>query len=302
MLKIGIIGLGDIAAKAYLPVYGERDDVEFHLFTRNKERLSSISAQYRFQHIHESIESLIESGIKGAFVHSSTESHVEIVHKLLSNQIHVYVDKPISYNYESAKQLVELAEKNKLLLMVGFNRRYAPAYQKLKELQKPNMIIMQKNRNALPNDIRTFVFDDYIHVLDTIKYLFPVPIEDIVVSGRKEGNNLYHAVVQFIAKGCTAIGIMNRDSGTAEEKLEVMCPDEKRVATNVADVTIYQDRNELKLVGNDWEPTLHKRGFYQLVDEFIQSIKEGAATKVSARDALETHEICELVVSKLEEM
>jgi len=300
MLKIGIIGLGDIAAKAYLPVYGERNDVEFHLFTRNKQRLSEISAQYRFHHVHDSLDSLIESGIKGAFVHSSTESHFDIVQELLSNHIHVYVDKPISYDYQSAKQLVELAEEEQLILMVGFNRRYAPSYQKLKELQKPNMIIMQKNRKALPNDIRTFVYDDYIHVLDTIKYLFPVPIEDIVVSGRKEGNKLYHAVVQFIAKECTAIGIMNRDSGTAEEKLEVMCPDEKRTATNVADITIYQDRNEVKLVGNDWEPTLHKRGFYQLVDEFIQCLKNTSTPKISAKDALETHEICELVVTKLE--
>ncbi|MBB2478973.1 Gfo/Idh/MocA family oxidoreductase [Bacillus sp. APMAM] len=302
MLKIGIIGLGDIAAKAYLPVYGQRDDVEFHLFTRNKQRLSSISKQYRFENVHESIDSLIDSGIEGAFVHSSTESHFDIVHKLLSNHIHVYVDKPISYDYDSAKQLVELAEKNQLLFMVGFNRRYAPSYQKLKELQNPNMILMQKNRKGLPNDIRTFVYDDFIHVLDTIKYLLPTPIENIIVNGRKEGKNLYHAVVQFIAKECTAIGIMNRDSGTSEEKLEVMSPNEKRVATNVADVTIYQDRNELKLVGSDWEPTLHKRGFYQIVDDFIQALKGDSSPKISTKDALATHKICELVVSKLEKL
>jgi len=56
------------------------------------------------------------------------------------------------------------------------------------------------------------------------------------------------------------------------------------------------------MVGNDWEPTLRKRGFYQLVDEFIQSIKNNSAPKVSARDALNTHEICEIVVSKLEKL
>ncbi|MBS4173092.1 Gfo/Idh/MocA family oxidoreductase [Bacillus sp. FJAT-49736] len=302
MQKLGIIGLGDIAAKAYLPIYGAKEDVEFHLYTRNKERLASISRQYRFDNIHHSLESLIESGIKGAFVHSSTESHFEIVHTLLVNNIHVYVDKPITYDFDSSKKLMELAKKNGLWLMVGFNRRYAPAYQKLKELQNPNMIIMQKNRNSQPSDIRTFVFDDYIHVLDTMRYLFPVNIEDIVVSGRKVGNTLYHAIVQFIGKGCNAIGIMNRDSGTTEERLEVMCPNEKRVAINVSEVIQYQDRNELKIVGSDWEPTLHKRGFYQIVDEFIHTVNNDEAPKISASDLLQTHEICEIVVSKLEQL
>jgi virulence factor len=186
--------------------------------------------------------------------------------------------------------------------MVGFNRRYAPAYQKLKELNDPNMIIMQKNRNALPSDIRTFVFDDYIHVLDTMKYLFPYPIDEIIVNGKKDGDLLYHAVVQFISKECTAIGVMNRDSGTIEEKLEVMASTEKRVAYNVADVVIHKDRDELKLGSSDWEPTLHKRGFEQIVSDFIQYIRTNTTPMISAREALATHEICELVVSKLEQL
>lgn len=45
MLKIGVIGLGDIAKKAYLPVFSGISNVEFHLYTRNAEKLTEISSK-----------------------------------------------------------------------------------------------------------------------------------------------------------------------------------------------------------------------------------------------------------------
>jgi virulence factor len=300
VLKIGIIGLGDIAHKAYLPVISKRN-IEVHLYTRNEATLSRVSGMYRFKNLHQSLESLIKSGIKGAFVHAPTSSHYEIVAQLLSHNIHVYVDKPLTYDYTSSERLLGLAEKKNLILMVGFNRRYAPAYQKLKELQDPNMIIMQKNRKSLPGEVRNFIFDDFIHVIDTLLFLFPYHIEKLIVTGKKKDNLLYHVVVQFIAAhGATAIGVMNRDSGTAEEKLEVFTSGEKRVVYNVSDTVIHQDKNETKLGIGDWDPTLHKRGFEQIVEHFLLSVESGNAPQTSL--TLLSHRMAEEVVQQLENL
>ena len=299
MIKIGIIGLGDIALKAYLPVISSRK-VEVHLFTRNEATLRQVGEQYRFQHLHPSLESLIGSGIQGAFVHTATAAHHDIVEQLLTNNIHVYVDKPITYDYASSEKLVALAKKKNLLLMVGFNRRYAPAYRQLKSMQNPNMIILQKNRAALPGNIRKFVFDDFIHVLDTLLFLFPYPVDKVIINGRKEGDVLYHVVVQLISShGATAIGIMNRDSGTVEEKLEVFTSSEKRVVYNVTDTYVHQDKNETNLGVSDWESTLHKRGFEQIIDEFLDALRSGASFRQSIPDILLTHQLCEKVVTEL---
>ena len=184
MLKIGIIGLGDIAQKAYLPVLSSKD-LEIHLFTRNQERLIRIGRQYRLSNLHYSLGSILESGIKGAFVHTATESHESIIEQLLMHNIHVYVDKPITYDFASSKRLLDLAASRGLHLMVGFNRRYAPAYRELKLIKDPNMVIIQKNRHSLPGDIRTFVFDDFIHVIDTLRYLFTLPLKEVLVRGMK---------------------------------------------------------------------------------------------------------------------
>lgn len=300
MIKVGIMGLGDIAQKAYLPIMSQRADVEVHLYSGNANKLHDLGSQYRFTNLHTTLDTFLASGLTAAMVHTATGAHYQIVETLLQNQIHVYVDKPITMHYAQSKRLVELAEKNNLQLMVGFNRRYAPVYQKLKELPDPNLIIMQKNRQALPDTIRRFVVEDFIHVIDTLRYLFPYPIEDIVVQGKKQGDTLHHLVVQLINSQAIAIGIMNRDTGTTEEKIEVMNATEKRIAYNVADLEILKAKNSTWLGSNDWEPTLHKRGFHHLIDDFIQAIQTGTTPQIIALDALRTHEICEIIVEKLQ--
>ena len=47
MLTIGVIGLGTIAQKAYLPVYAQmQNQVHWLLNTRNEDKLEQLSAQY----------------------------------------------------------------------------------------------------------------------------------------------------------------------------------------------------------------------------------------------------------------
>ncbi|MGI4803653.1 MAG: Gfo/Idh/MocA family protein [Janthinobacterium lividum] len=300
MIKIGIIGLGDIAAKAYLPVLSSKTGFEFHLCSRNEQRMQQLGEKYRLQNQHKTIADLIEIGIKAAFVNAATEAHFEIVKQLLEAKISVFVDKPISMIYAESKQLTELAEAQNVLLMVGFNRRYAPVYQQLK-LEKPTLIILQKNRKSLPDFTRRFVVEDFIHVVDTLRYLFPYPIENLLVNGLKKGEMLHQLVIQFVAKsGEVAIGIMNRDTSTTEEKLEVMTATQKKTVYNVSDLVSEENKNIIYLGGNDWESTLHKRGFEQMTDDFLQAVAHSKSTQISARDALFTHEICERIVEELE--
>ncbi len=302
MIKIGIIGLGDIAAKAYLPVLSSKTGFEFHLCSRNEKRLQELGDKYRFPNQHKTVPDLIASGIKAAFVNAATEAHFEIVKQLLEANIAVFVDKPIAMIYAESKQLVELAEERNLLLMVGFNRRYAPVYQQLKQLDNPTLIIMQKNRKSLPDFTRRFVVEDFIHVVDTLRYLFPYPIESLLINGIKKGTVLHQLVVQFVSKsGEVAIGIMNRDTSTTEEKLEVMTATAKQTVYNVSDLISEENKNTIKLGTNDWESTLHKRGFEQMAADFLQAVVSNKPTQISARDALFTHEICERIVKKLED-
>jgi virulence factor len=300
MLKVGIIGLGDIALKAYLPVMSIKEEVEIHLFARDESHLKAIGKQYRFKHLHPSLDGLINAGIKAAFVHTSTASHYEVVQTLLENNVHVYVDKPVTYDLASTEKLISLADKKGMTLMAGFNRRYAPAYVSARQMKDINMVLMQKNRKSLRADVRTFIFDDFIHVVDTLLFLLPSLVERITVRGRKVENQLAHVMIELSStEGTTAVGIMNRDSGTVEERLEVFTPAEKMVVTNLAETTVLRDREQIKKSLDDWQRTLHRRGFVQITDLFLDHVSKSQSPKKLHQDILLTHQYCEQIVREL---
>lgn len=295
-----MIGIGDIAQKAYLPVLSRYSDIELHLCTRNQDVLHTMADMYKIKHTYTAIDDLIQSGIQAAFVHSSTESHPEIIDALLTHHIHVFVDKPISYDSETATRLVQKAKQKNLLLMVGFNRRFAPPYNILKELQNPNLIIVEKHRAHHPDTIRRFIFDDFIHVIDTLLNLFPYPLERFSINGRQKDGKLHHVILQLESNQGTAIGMMNRDSGMNEEVVKVFSPEETRVVKNINEMTWLQGRQTRNLGVDDWEPTLHKRGFHHMTRLFIDSVKNKAADTWDYEVDLQRHTIAEMIVHALE--
>ncbi|ROR27114.1 virulence factor [Mobilisporobacter senegalensis] len=298
-MRIGIIGIGDIAKKAYLPVMTRKKNLEIILCSRNEELLKDLMNSYRGIHYVTSVKTLIESGVKAAFIHAATSAHYGICKELLDNGIHVYVDKPISYKIEETRELYELAKKNNLILRVGFNRRKAPLIADMKKLKKPDVVIYQKNRVDLPADIREYIYDDFIHVVDSIRYLLGEDIENFLVKGKVVNNLLYSVTLQVISRNGTAIGIMNRESGKTEERIEFICPGEKRIVEDLNNLTVYKDGIEIRQKFGDWEPVLYRRGFEQITDTFLEDVTEQDRFLEKDEDSLKTHELCELIVEQL---
>ncbi|MET7343237.1 Gfo/Idh/MocA family protein [Streptomyces sp. NPDC087866] len=297
-MKVGCIGLGDIAQKAYLPVLGALPGIELHLQTRTPATLDSVAATHRIpaERCHLDLDSLLAQGLDAAFVHAATAAHPEIVGRLLEAGVATYVDKPLAYTLEESTGLVELAEARGIGLAVGFNRRLAPGYAQCAEHPR-ELILMQKNRVGLPEDPRTMVFDDFIHVVDTLRFLVPGPVERTVVSGRLVDGLLHHVVLQLSGEGFAAIGAMNRLSGSTEERLEVSGQDSKREVLNLAEVIDHKGQPSVRRRG-DWVPVARQRGIEQSVLAFLDAVREGRT--LSARDALETHELCERVLRELD--
>lgn len=300
MLKVAVVGLGGIAQKAYLPVFAEMENIEVHLYTRNAQKLKHLSEKYRFDHYHQSINSMIESGINAAFVHSSTASHPEVIRTFLSHNIPVYVDKPIADNLEEVEELTRLAAEKNTILMTGFNRRYAPKYQELKALSDTNMIVMQKNRVAQAGEARTFIYDDFIHVIDTIRFLLDAKIDQVNVFPVWQKELLSSITVQISAGDKVATAIMNRDSGVNEERLAVMTSGAKYEVENVTETHIYEGTTERFERFGDWETTLYKRGFVPIIQAFLTAVRNGEKAPISEEDALQTHQLAEQILLQLE--
>ena len=296
LLRVGVVGLGDIAQKAYLPVLAARGDVNLTLMSRDPDRLARVGRQYGGRATVSRLDQLIEKGIDVAFVHASTLAHVELVDRLLCAGIHVFVDKPLAPNYQEARYLVDLADRRGLSLAVGFNRRFAPAYTALAELSR-SVVLIQKNRVGAPDAPRRLVFDDFIHVVDTLRFLMP-PGEDHIDIRCSVADGLLRTVTLGISAGsATGLGVMHRVSGSNEEVVEVLGDGHKHRVVNLAEVWKHESAEPegVRMIRRaDWTPVQTQRGFTAMCGAFLDAVLAGRA--VSARDALRTHELCEDVV------
>ncbi|MDH6221348.1 Gfo/Idh/MocA family protein [Streptomyces pseudovenezuelae] len=293
-MKVGCIGLGDIAQKAYLPVLGALADVELHLQTRTPATLARVADSLHLpaEQRHTTLDALLAQDLDAAFVHAPTAVHPDIVTRLLEAGVPTYVDKPLAYELADSERLVALAERHDVSLAVGFNRRFAPGYAQCADHPR-ELILMQKNRIGLPEEPRAMILDDFIHVVDTLRFLVPGPIDDVTVRARVEDGLLQHVVLQLAGDGFTALGVMNRLSGSAEEILEVSGQDTKRQVVNLAEIIDHKGQPTVRRRG-DWVPVARQRGIEQVVLSFLDAVRAGKV--LSARDALATHELCERVV------
>ncbi len=298
-MKVGCIGLGDIAQKAYLPVLAVQSGVELHLQTRTPATLERVgdSLHLPAAQRHAGLDALIAAGLDAAFVHAPTDVHPQIVTRLLEAGVPTYVDKPLAYELADSERLVALAEERGVSLAVGFNRRHAPGYAQCADHPR-ELILMQKNRVGLPEEPRRMILDDFIHVVDTLRFLVPGQVDDVTVRARAEDGLLHHVVLQLAGDGFTALGVMNRLSGSTEEILEVSGQDSKRQVVNLAEVIDHKGQPTVRRRG-DWVPVSRQRGIEQAALAFLDAVRAGKT--LSARDALASHELCERVVRAVDE-
>lgn len=101
MLKIGLVGIGGISQKAYLPYMRQLPNIEWHIFTRNKDVRQGVSALFGQSEIYESLESLLKAPLDGVFIHAATKAHFDIASQFLIKGLPVYMDKPLTEDYKS---------------------------------------------------------------------------------------------------------------------------------------------------------------------------------------------------------
>ncbi|HJP78328.1 MAG TPA: Gfo/Idh/MocA family oxidoreductase [Pseudonocardiaceae bacterium] len=299
-MRIAVIGLGSIAQKAYLPTLAARPGVDLHLMTRSRERLDAVADTYRVPHDRRftGVEQLLVAGLDAAFVHVPTEAHRTVVERLLTAGVPVYVDKPLDSTLVGARYLVEQAQRANVLLRVGFNRRFAPAYQQARELPR-DLINVRKNQNDGAGPVREIVFDDFIHVVDTLRFLLPGRVERTFVSGRIVDGELHHVCLTLSGPGFSAVGSMHRLSGAKQERLEVAGDRATLEVLDLDQVFVHQAGMRTLRPADGWSPVARRRGFEQACTAFLDAVRAGEPDAAGLADALRTHELCENVVNEL---
>jgi len=299
-LRVGLVGLGGIAQKVYLPLLSHAKHWDLiGAFTPNQEKNSQLCQQYRiraFSSLHE-----LTQHCDVAFVHSATSAHFDVTRQLLNAGLHVYIDKPLAETYDQAEQLVTLAEQQQRTLMVGFNRRFAPFYQTIKAaLPDAASVRFEKHRmNGIANPVRFTMLDDYLHVIDTLLWLAEGKIE--LIGGQLSvtpNNEMIYTGHYFRADTRLFSSAMHRNTGSNSETLELVAHGKILRVKEMNRLETEQNGALTITQAGSWQTILESRGFAPMVEHFLTCVTNQTTPDICGEHALLAQRWMEKLLAK----
>lgn len=304
-MKVAIIGLGDIAQKAYLPIISQLEDVEPIFCTRNGETLAALGQKYRVEHLCQDYRDVMGFKPDAVMIHAATSAHRDIGHFFLEQGVATFVDKPLADKAQDVEFLYEVAQRRNQPLYVGFNRRHIPLYnQYLPELRqghtgKLTSLRWEKHRYDLTGDIRTFVFDDFIHPLDSINLNAQSSLQQVYVTRQFDGNKLARLDVQWQAGETLLHASMNRQFGVTNERVSATYVNKALEFDSFVAGRVWQQSQQSAVALKDWTPMLASKGFEAMISDWLNVVASGKmASEVIARN-IATHQLAEQLVDQL---
>ena len=237
---LGFIGAGNYASSVLVPAFSETGA-----------RLKSIASSTGVSSVHVGRKQGVEEAttdadalledrdINGLVISTRHNSHARWVNSALAAGKHVFVEKPLTLSREELNELVSHYQEfeSPPIVMVGFNRRYAPHVQTIKQAldqrAQPASFVMTVNAGAIPADHWTQnpevgggrIIGEGCHFIDLLRYLAGAPIASVHAVAMDATCLDSVAISLRFENGCigTVNYFANGSKAFPKEKLEVFC-------------------------------------------------------------------------------
>jgi len=304
--RVAVVGLGGIAQKGHLPVLSSMNDIELLFYGRHEKKVEAIAEQFRINRYTSHLEQLLDWKADCVFILTPVPTHYELASFFLNSGLDVFIEKPATSTSVETKKLATLAENKKRILMIAFNRRYAPLSIKAKEQwgnRKVTMANLQKSRTK-PGFLGLFnhVNEELVHVIDMLRFLCGEG-KSLFTSSRldKDGMVLEVATHIGLESGGLATITASLQAGHWYEHyelhgehatLDLNCFYDLEVTTEKGTQTWKEPYD------SSWTSNLFGRGFINQIDHFFNCIETRQSPKTDAWDSLKTQMLVEDIIKK----
>jgi len=158
-VSIGFIGAGGYATKILIPAFQKTGARLASIASNGGLSATHAGRKFGFEEATSDPESILANpDIDTVAIATRHDSHAALVCRALKAGKHVFVEKPLALNAEQIDEIEETwhALPDPRLLMVGFNRRFAPHVIRVRELLKsvkdPKAFVYTVNAGAIPGD------------------------------------------------------------------------------------------------------------------------------------------------------
>jgi len=134
-VSVGLVGGGNFARTTLLPIFVDLDGVSLHAVASNTGKTAAdIARSHDCAYSTTDYEELLDDdAIDLVVVATRHDTHAEIATAALSVDKNVHLEKPMALSTDELRDVVS-AERNSIgRLLVGYNRRFAPSTETLRE-------------------------------------------------------------------------------------------------------------------------------------------------------------------------
>lgn len=242
-VRVGCIGAGSFASSVILPNLQSIKGVRLQsVSTISGAGAASAQRAFKFQTAEQPSELLNDSNVDAVFVITRHDTHATLTAQTLQACKPVFVEKPLAVDREQLARLQEvyagqLQAGRAPFVMVGFNRRFAPFTEKIRQFfagrREPMLVNARVNAGYIPHNHWIYaqggrIVGEFCHFVDWARSVIGFPIHSVAATGLPNGTQYASdnvVVVLKFADGSVAnlLYLANGDRSIPKEFFEVFC-------------------------------------------------------------------------------
>jgi predicted dehydrogenase len=181
--RVGVIGAGSLGFH-HIRILRDVRGIQFTGFVEIRpERRAEVEKELRVRS-HETLDGLLDAS-DAVIIVVPTSAHFSVASAAIARGKHVFIEKPITATLEEADSLLELAEKNGVMVQIGHIERFNRAVRAaLPHVKQPRFIDSERLAPFSPrgSDVAV-VLDLMIHDIDLLLTLVGADARDISAVG-----------------------------------------------------------------------------------------------------------------------
>lgn len=308
-LKVAVIGVGHLG-EFHVQKYKSMTGVELvGVVDANVGRAEEIAGRYQTR-AYKSHRDLM-GAVDAVSLAVTTEKHFEVAREVLSEKVHMLIEKPITYDLSEADALIRMAEDHDLILQVGLVERFNPAVVQLDALLDRPVFVESHRMNLFTTrglDVDV-VLDLMIHDLDIILHMAPSEVKAVHAVGMPvitQKTDIANARLIF-EDGTAANLTASRVSGKMLRKIRVFQPDAyfsadcgKRQLTVISLDSEKRDADNFPRVATRKEQHAKSDPLADEIASFVRAVRENSEPVVTGKDGRNALKVALKIIDEIE--
>jgi predicted dehydrogenase/threonine dehydrogenase-like Zn-dependent dehydrogenase len=188
-VRVGFVGAGNYASRVLMPAFAKAGSELLAVASAGGVTAAHAAAKHGFGTATTDVAAVLaDPRVDLVVVATRHDSHARYVIEAIEAGKHVFTEKPLCLTLDELQRIEVAVAGQQRLLMVGFNRRFAPHVQRIKALLTatpgPKAFVMTVNAGAIPaahwtQDLRIGggrIVGEACHFVDLLRHLCGVPI------------------------------------------------------------------------------------------------------------------------------